>query len=89
MEFGLIFTKNNLIMACKSCGQKNQLQTNTLITQAVETPTQQDCKYTLEQLENMLMDEYIKTEKDYLRISYLRSAINLYPKDCNSFSSVI
>lgn len=76
-------------MACKSCGQKNQLQTNTLITQAVETPTQQDCKYTLEQLENMLMDEYIKTEKDYLRISYLKSAINLYSKDCNSFSSVI
>lgn len=76
-------------MACKSCGQKNQLKTNTLITQAAEPAPQQECKYTLEQLENMLMDEYIKTEKDYLRISYLRSAINLYPKDCNSFSSVI
>lgn len=76
-------------MACKSCGQKNQLKTNILITQAAEPVPQQECKYTLEQLENMLMDEYIKTEKDYLRISYLRSAINLYPKDCNSFSSVI
>jgi hypothetical protein len=91
MDFGLIFTKlKNLIMACKSCGAKNGVRTAMNVVVPEPTP-QVGCKYTLEQLEELILDEYSKPEanRDYTRISYIRSAINLYSKDCNMFSGVI
>lgn len=48
-------------------------------------PQIQECKYTFDQLANKLQEQ-IELQGKSIHISYLRSALNFYSKNCNLFN---
>lgn len=71
---------------CASCAAKQQLAGYALNRTAkpkVSSPV--ECKYTFEQIGNKLVN-LIEENKKFIHISYLRSALNLYSKNCNLFN---
>lgn len=71
---------------CSSCAAKNQLMTN---QGEINNPpiVPQDCVFSLEDLQEKLQIAY--QSENYNQVSILRSAINLYNRDCNQFNSYI
>ena len=72
-------------MACSSCAAKAALFNNKNIESL--TPDPVDCLYTREELLEKL--EQAVTNENYNQISFIRSALNLYVKDCNMFNDYI
>lgn len=71
---------------CASCAAKQQLAGYALNrTAKPKTVLPVDCKYTFEQIGNKL-SLLIEENENFTHISYLRSALKLYSKNCNLFN---
>jgi hypothetical protein len=70
---------------CSSCAAKNQLMTNQ--QEVISPAVPQTCLYSFEELQAKLQAAY--AAENYLQVSIIRSAINLYNKDCNQFNNYI
>jgi hypothetical protein len=70
---------------CSSCAAKNQLMTNQ--GEILPPAVPQICVFSLEELQGKLQAAYLSA--NYGQVSILRSAINLYNKDCNQFNNYI
>ena len=71
-------------MACSSCAAKAALM-NKANEEVVVIP--QDCVYTQEELLTKL--EQAIASENFSQVSFIKSALNLYPKDCNMFNNYI
>lgn len=72
-------------MACSNCAVKAALFNNKNIESIPPDPV--DCLYTREELLEKL--EQASMDGNYNQISFIRSALNLYVKDCNMFNNYI
>lgn len=71
---------------CKTCAQKQQAMGYALNQNRIAQTEQTDCVYTVDQIANKL-SELIESGDTSINISYLRSALKMYNKDCNLFKT--
>ena len=70
---------------CSSCGKPSSFTTITYGLTG-STSTVQSCKYTKTQLENALAFYSQDPQSNWIALSYIRSALNFYAKDCNRYN---